>query len=251
MSSPSRFKRRGEIYFSWRLDIFDIYPREDELSDPAERLRHHLYRLEIILRRKASMTLVVCRCAVRPSGQKQRAHTRFPMHTHPMPLRWSDNHLANNLDQMTTKYHFRATRNRSICDFSDHRFQAFDQDELADLLVEDGIPDGTVQVVFQRAGLLVRHESLHGMAARFRTREQNWRLNFPRPRLDALFAKTGRGLRPEIHSWWQDTLSPLSRPWRLRHYVGSLTARRASRKVDTFFEFASDADMTVFLLAWL
>jgi hypothetical protein len=166
------------------------------------------------------------------------------------PVPWWDDRLAFNLDQMVTSYRFQADRDCSTCEFPDCRYRAADPDELADLLVRDGLDDGTVQIEFDHNGLFDRHESLHGMAARFRTREQNEWLNIPSDRLAKLFTKSGRGLRPDVQQWWNEVLNPMSRPWRLRRYSSSKSMQRARRSVDQFCEFWSDADLIAFRLQW-
>ena len=165
-----------------------------------------------------------------------------------MPLAWANTSLAHNPAQMITNYRFQSDRDGVVCEFSDHEFRAALATELATMLVEDGVEDGTVQ--FDTGdGVIERVDSLHSIAAFARTR--SCPLRIPPDRLASLFMKSGRGLRPEVQEWWGDTLGPQSQPWRVRRYRFPPGCCRARKVIETFFEFASDADMVAFRLRWI
>ena len=46
-------------------------------------------------------------------------------------------------------------------------------------------------------------------------------------------------------------LIPASLPWRVRRYAFTPDNRRATKVIETFFEFGSDADMIAFRLRWI
>jgi hypothetical protein len=173
------------------------------------------------------------------------------MSKYSMPLSWSDNLLAHNLYGMVTSYRFRSAPDRCTFELPDYRFAASGPDELADVLVTNGLQDGTVQVGHLKNGLFDRHESMYGMAARFRARDRFRELNISPDRLSALFVKSGRGLRRDVDDWWNTQLSPASQAWRLRRYAFAPGMRLARRRVDDFLEFGSDTDMIAFKLRWM
>jgi hypothetical protein len=173
------------------------------------------------------------------------------MTIHKMPIAWSDNRLALNPKQLVAGYRFRPTRDGFVYESPNRELRAVERYELAACLVDDGVEDGTVEIRWRSSGMVERFESLHGMAALLRTQLQRRSLNIPRERLQTLFRKSGRGLKPDVQEWWDDTFkdSP-SRAWHLRQYLFSPNARRANRMVTTFLEFATDADMLVFKFRW-
>jgi hypothetical protein len=171
----------------------------------------------------------------------------MPIHSK-MPLRWSDSRLSRNPKQMTTDYRFQSMRSAVVCEFVDCKFQATGPYELAANLVSDGVEDGTVQMNSGSRGVIIeRFESLHGMAARWRS-IQLGTLDIPSGRLATLFTKTGRGCRPDVTQWWNDTLSSTSHAWRLRRYLFAPTWQKARKFVDEVVEFSSVTDMIAFKL---
>jgi hypothetical protein len=169
-----------------------------------------------------------------------------------MPLAWSDNRLAHHMNQMVADYQFQTVGDVTTSELRGCRIQAATPDELANLLVAiGGLIDGTVQVTLTNRYLWERHESLHGMAARFRTRGQAEWINIQPGRLATLFVKSGRGLRPDVQQWWDETISPMSRTWRLRCYVGSpYWCRPYAKLVEEVLELHTDADMLAFKFRW-
>jgi hypothetical protein len=151
---------------------------------------------------------------------------------------------------MITTYRFRPVRGGFTFEFPSYAFQESRPHELATLLVKHGAEDGTVEIRWRHTGVVERYESLHGAAACFRTHLKNEALKIRGDRLQTLFAKTGRGLRPDVREWWENTLSVGSRPWRLRQYFFSPSTRRATKSICEFLEFGSDADTVAFKLRW-
>jgi hypothetical protein len=172
------------------------------------------------------------------------------MSIHKWPLAWSDNRLAHNPQQLISTYHFQPVHGGYICEFFDHVYKSRSLNTLADLLVTDGLEDGTVQFKRREDLFVRRHESLYGMVAKLKCQHRHRSLRIPPQRLQTLFTKSGRGLRPNVQSWWNDTLSPNSRPWRLREYLFPLNASRAHRIVSEFLDFDTNADLTAFKLRW-
>jgi hypothetical protein len=169
------------------------------------------------------------------------------MSIHKMPLAWSDNRLARNPEQMITTYQFQPVRGGFVCEFPDHEYKSFCPYKLADLLVADGLEDGTVQFKRGRQWPIEREESLHGMAAL--SRISNRRLIIPHDRISTLFRKSCHRLRPDVQEWWDDTLGAGSRAWRVRRYSFQ-SPRRVTKLVGEFLEFGSDADMLAFKFRW-
>jgi hypothetical protein len=172
------------------------------------------------------------------------------MSIHKWPLAWSDNRLAHNPQQPITTYRFQPARGGYICEFADRIYKSRSLNALAGLLVVNGLEDGTVHFRRREDLFVRRHESLYGMVARLKCQHRHRSLRIPPQRLQTLFAKSGRGLLPDVQSWWNDTLSPQSRPWRLREYLFPLNAMRAHRIVTEFLQFDSDTDMLAFKLRW-
>jgi hypothetical protein len=169
------------------------------------------------------------------------------MSAYKMPLAWRDHRLGFDPQKTVTDYRFDREGNGFVCNVSGRVFKAPRPSELADLLTTSGLADGTVEF---DGWYIDRIDSVHGMAVHLKTEAQNASLAIPQQHLSTLFRKSGRGLRPDVSEWWNDTLSPQSRPWRLRHYEFSRQGGRARRKFIDFIEFASDADMLVFKLRW-
>jgi hypothetical protein len=172
------------------------------------------------------------------------------MPNYKFPLAWSDNRLAHNLQQMITAYRFQPVGSSYICEFTDHIYKARSLNSLADLLVANGLEDGTVQFRRRQDLFVRRHESLYGMVTKFKCQHRHRSLRIHPQRLQTIFTNSGRGLKPDVQIWWNDTLGPASRPWRLREYLFPLNASRAHRIVEEFLEFGTDADMLAFKMRW-
>ena len=140
------------------------------------------------------------------------------MSSYKFPLVWSDNRLAHNPQQMITAYRFQPVGSSYICEFLGYRYKARSLNSPAALLVANGLEDGTVQFRRRQDLFVRRHESLYGMVLKFKSQHRHRSLRIHPQRLQTIFTKSGRGLKPDVQTWWNDTLDPASRPWRVREY---------------------------------